>query len=323
MTQAGPYYGMDYKMLSQTDIEAIHEATLQVMHKTGIRMKHKEAQEILAGVGCEIDTENNIVHFPPNVVNDAIKALPEFDYIQYGRDPSRDYRVRKNEVRFSNSGICPSFIDPETGERRTPTLEDVATTARVVDALDVFENYMIAVPACDVPPDIMDLYQTATILKNTSKSFCNMQSSAWILKYQIRMLELVAGGKEAYQKRPFMSLNCTTISPLEILPNELDMIIIGVRAGMSPNIFNDTMAGSTAPATLAGTMVVINAEILAGLTLAQAVKKGTRVTYGTSSGIMDFRTMTFPIGAPEHAMVSTAAVQMAQYYNMPSVSGAT
>jgi len=313
-------YGMGLQVVSESDLDAIHDATLDVLSTVGIRCTSKKAQEVLASAGCTIDAEKDIIFFPPHVVMDALSHLPK-EWMTYGVDPEMDWEVELNKVRIGNSGICPYIVDLYTGERRATTLDDVAMTARIVDAIDEFPSYMLTVPAQDVPQPIMSLYQSAAILQNTSKHFVNMHDNCWVLEKQLRMYELVAGGKEKFKERPFCGLIVCPVSPLEIMGEEADMMFLALDYNMPVTIFNDIMSGSTAPATLAGTMVVMNAEILAGVTLAQIIKPGTCVRYGTSSTIMDFRNNNTPIGGAEHGLVSAATAQLARRYSMPSVTG--
>jgi len=82
-----------------------------------------------------------------------------------------------------------------------------------------------------------------------------------------------------------------------------------------------SMAGFTSPTTLATTLVQNNAEILAGIILAQLINPGTPVVYGNTSTVTDMQTMNLCIGAPEYALLSTASAQLARFYGLPYRSG--
>jgi trimethylamine--corrinoid protein Co-methyltransferase len=81
------------------------------------------------------------------------------------------------------------------------------------------------------------------------------------------------------------------------------------------------MAGSTGPITLAGVLAQQNAEILAGVTLAQLVSPGTPVIYGSTSTNILMKTGALSIGSPELALIVVATIQMARHYGLPSRSG--
>lgn len=83
------------------------------------------------------------------------------------------------------------------------------------------------------------------------------------------------------------------------------------------------LCGATTPATIAGTLVCTNAEILGGIVLAQLVNPGNPILYGSSTTIMDMKTAQSPVGAPEHAMCSAAVGQLGHYYGIPTNVGGT
>ena len=96
------------------------------------------------------------------------------------------------------------------------------------------------------------------------------------------------------------------------------MIIEAARAWLPDTILSMAMAGGSAPVTLAGTMVQHNAEVLAGITLAQLTERGCPITYGSSTTAMDLRLAAAAVGSPELALISAATAQIARRYLLPS-----
>lgn len=112
------------------------------------------------------------------------------------------------------------------------------------------------------------------------------------------------------------------VSPLRLTEEFCDMIMEGSRQGLALMILSMAMSGGSSSVHLAGTLVGHNAEILAGITLAQLVNKGARCFYGSSTTAMDLRFGSASVGSPELAMISAANAGMANYYNLPSyISG--
>ncbi len=321
-------YGRGFTVLSDEDIEKIHNASAEILEDTGVYIASKKAQELMNGIGCIIDKENNRVRIPKNVVIDALASLPKIPQGMqlpvYGRDGDELTKITAgaDEITISCSGVCTNILDPFTGERRLPTLKDVEDTAKLCDAVPEILNYQIAVSAEDVPKELMVLYQHAAILKNYTKMFSNMNENPWIFGKQIRMLQLVAGGADKLMEKPFFGYGLDPISPLAFDTNEIEMTIMGVEAGLSPSVFNDTMAGATGPATLAGALTVSVAEYLAGIVFVQSIQRGAFVSIGTSSSIFDMKVMNMPIGAAEHALYSVAVGQFAKYYGVGCTAGA-
>jgi len=85
----------------------------------------------------------------------------------------------------------------------------------------------------------------------------------------------------------------------------------------------DTIAGGTAPFTIAGTLVEMNANILSAIALAQLVNPGTPCIYSSSSGVMDMRAATYSSAAPESALLHMGSTQVAHYYGLPHQGGNT
>jgi trimethylamine--corrinoid protein Co-methyltransferase len=90
-----------------------------------------------------------------------------------------------------------------------------------------------------------------------------------------------------------------------------------VRAGQPASFGPMAMASGTAPATLAGTLAQENAEILAGIVVAQLAAPGTPVTYGGIPHVMDPRTNICSFGSPEQSLMAVAMVQVARFYGFP------
>ena len=320
-------HGWGLEVLTQDEIQRIHDSACRVLRETGVYMASKDAQDYMQAFGCDVDRETNIIKIPQSVIDKALDAIPRapagYQVPQWGRDGDlvTTIGVGENDIQFSCSGVCTSYLDPYTGERREPTWKDVADTARLCDAIPEIYNYQIAVSAEDVPKELMCLCQEAAILKNYTKVHSNMNESPWIFERMLKMMFAVAGGKEAFREKPFFGYGLDPISPLSFDTNELDMTIMGIKAGVGPCVFTDMQSGATGPATLAGALVVTTAETLAGFVFAQSVELGTPVTMGSSSSTFDMRAMSAPIGSAEHALYSCATTQFAKFYGVGCSAG--
>jgi trimethylamine--corrinoid protein Co-methyltransferase len=81
------------------------------------------------------------------------------------------------------------------------------------------------------------------------------------------------------------------------------------------------MAGSSGPLSLAGLLAQQTAELLAGVTLTQLVNPGSPVIIGGTPAIMDMRTGSLSLGAPEVSRLTSATVQLAKFYDLPARAG--
>ncbi len=307
--------GLKLEVLTADELAEIHRATLKVMRETGLKITSTRAREILQEAGAEVNDSAQIVKFPHYLVEDAIKAAPE-QILLAGRDPKNDLEVGGEKVYFTNFGSGINIVDPTSGELRDTTKEDVAATARMVDGLSDIEVYSLAVTARDCPQDKVYLHATEAYLNNTTKH-CHGFSG----KNPEKCLDMgaaVVGGREELRRRPIISADVCPQSPLQIQAEGAEVIMACARAGVPVTILPAAMAGATSPITLAGTLVGHNAEVLAGLTLAQQVERGAPVMYGSSTTIYDLKENVASVGSPELALFSAALAKIAKYYKLPS-----
>ncbi len=113
-----------YCILGYDDLDALHEATLDLMEDFGLQIHGDEALEIYSAAGCDVDRETERVRFPRNLVNDSIESCPP-EFTLCGRDPKNDTLVGGKNVAFKNFGTGVLMMDPYTGEVRDSTKEDL------------------------------------------------------------------------------------------------------------------------------------------------------------------------------------------------------
>ena len=111
----------------------------------------------------------------------------------------------------------------------------------------------------------------------------------------------------------------TSTSPLSFVPDQCDGLMRFAEVGWGSMIMGGVVGGATGPSTIAGTLLLQNAEILAGLTLTQAVNPGVACNYGVQSKLMDMRYGCLAYGI-EMYMIVSAGAQMARFYGLTSSS---
>jgi len=133
----------------------------------------------------------------------------------------------------------------------------------------------------------------------------------------IKMASLIAGGRDELKKRPIMTCCCNVVSPLQhdqlMIESAMECAEHGIPTTMSP----ETQAGATGPATLAGTIALLNAEVLSGILIVQLAAPGAPILYGCVASIMDMKSCNYASGAVELGLLSAAATQMAHHYGVP------
>ena len=77
------------RALDHEDCGKIHEASLELLEKTGVVVTSKKAQEIFADHGATIDKLENRVYLPAQIIEKSLATLPSEITIP-GREASRD-----------------------------------------------------------------------------------------------------------------------------------------------------------------------------------------------------------------------------------------
>ena len=298
-------------------MDKIHDATLNVLANEGIKTNCKLALDIYAAGGCDVDAKEGRAKIPPRIVEAAIESAPS-SILFAARDGENDFMMEGSAVHFCNFSKGVNVIDIDSGAYRESRLEDQKNVALLVDALDEYDLLDVAVETRDVPDEIANIMSYEAMATNSSKHSGQSAHSKRESEIMIEMAAVIAGGKDKLRARPIASTVVCPTSPLTISNETTEPIIVYAENGLPCTVLSMVMAGSTAPVTLAGTLVVHNAEVLAGIVLGQLTKKGAPNLYGSSTTILDLRTAAVAVGCPELAMLGAGVVELAQYYKIPS-----
>lgn len=314
--------GGQYRPLSVGDIRRVHEASLQVLEKTGVEVGNCECRDVFRAAGARLDDAAGRAFLPAGMVEDAI-ASARSEVLLSGRDPENDIVLSGTRVHMGTGGAAIKVIDLETQEVRPSTLADVALIGRLVDALHNIHFYLRACVARDIPNEHLDLNTFYAALTNTSKHVTGNCTSLESLRQVIEMAALIAGGRANLRERPIISLTTGfMISPLRFAADMSAVLSETVRQEIPVFLASAPQSGATGPAALAGTLVQLNAEELAGLTFCQLVKPGSPVVLGYVPSVSDLRTGKYVSGAVEFALMNAAAAQLSQFYNIPVYNSA-
>jgi trimethylamine--corrinoid protein Co-methyltransferase len=310
--------------LSEGEIEAIHDASLRVLEKTGIKVMSKPALDILKKAGAKVDYETGHATLHRSLVEEALKMAPRT--VKYcARNPRYDFVLNKQETHFCGEGGPPFMVDWETGKRRYSTSEDIAQCATIADYLDHVDLIWPLGAGNDVPAPMRYIVDMCTDLRNCEKHVEGDATTVKEAQYQIEIAAAVVGGREELRERPIFSNVICTLPPLCYEKGMTEASIELGRAGIPVVIYPIPITGATSPATLAGTMVVNNAEFLGGLVIQEFASPGAPVVYAAVVGTIDFRT-GLGMPSPEKSLMNLGLNQVAHYYDLPSeilVTGGT
>ncbi len=309
-----------YKPLPEADVEKIIGAAFDVLARSGLRVYSPTAFEAFRAAGAVCDAETRAVKLPRGLVEDALASNPSSTTL-YSRDGKNDCVLEKNKVHYGTGGTAIFVLDPDTGQRRPSTTEDVALNARMVEALDNIHLFTINVFPNDIPvKEDIDVNRFFHAFDHTSKHVMGGIYSMEGLQQAVAMSEMIAGGAEALRRRPFVSFITLIISPFKIDRDYGEMTCYLAGKGLPVVVPTEPICGTTSPITLAGNVLTHVAETIGGVALVQAVRRGAPAVCGSVGSIPDLRTLGHLGGPIERAMINAAVAQIMQRLEVPLYS---
>jgi trimethylamine:corrinoid methyltransferase-like protein len=306
-----------WDVLSLADVERLEGGILQTLAEVGVRFPLERALDVLELGGCRVDRASQVARMPASVVRAALQAAPKAPLLA-ARDPRCDIVLDGTACHLSNDGCGVRVIDPHTGELRASTKQDVADSARFVDAVPQVSFYWgPVVTAEDVPLATRPLHEVEAVFGNTSKHFQAVDVvGADMARRAVALARVVAGGAEELRRRPIMSLIACPIDPLGNEAVSLEAALVCAEAAVPVGFLSLTLACASAPATMAGNLVVNVAAVLAGAVLLQLAHPGAPVFLAGAPSVMDLRTGGYTGGGPEDYILAAAATQLAHHFGL-------
>ncbi len=312
-TQAFPRF----RLFSREQSEAIHYASLEILRRTGVRVYHAEALQLLRQAGALISDEN-LVRIPPDLVEWALAGAPSRIVLCRRGSSAAAVKMEGMNTSFGPGSDCPNFLDPRTGEHRLFKAADVVDCIRLVDALEELDFCM----SMGIPSDVDGIspyrHQFALMIQNTVKPIVFISADKGDCEAIVAMAAAAAGGMEKLRLNPtllgYSQVTTPLIHPEDSTGKLLYLAEMGIPIVHQPS----PMMGGTAPLSLAGALALGNAEVLSGLVMHQLKKRGAPFVYGNGVHHMDMQTTISVYGAPEFDLARAAVAAMAQYYHLPN-----
>jgi len=308
--------GESYKPFSKADLDRINESVMGILTETGVEVNSERAFELLKQNGAKVDEESRIVKLPRSMVEDAVDSAPS-KVVLYGRDKEHNLQLEDNKVHFGTGGTVLNILDLDSGEKRKVNINDVANIARLVDALDNIHFLVIPVYPYECNDQNVDVNRFYHSLKNTSKHIMGGIYSKQGIHDVIDMAADIAGGKAKLKSEPFISFITCVVSPLRLDRDYTDFLMEIAEEGLPVAIPAEPLAGGTGPVTIAGNIVEMTAESLAGVVVAQLVNPGTPVLFASTASAMDMKTAAYLTGQVAMGLMHAGVAKVAQYYDIP------
>ncbi|MBF0242775.1 MAG: trimethylamine methyltransferase family protein [Desulfamplus sp.] len=306
------------QQLTTEQIEKIHSASMDILKNRGVAFNDKEALEIFKQNGHKV--EGTTVFFNESDIKKALKTAPK-RFTVHARNPANNVEVGEDDFVFAPGYGAPFVIDLN-GEKREATLEDYNNFCKLIQtSKHINMNGWMMVEPSDIAHESVHIDLNLSNILLCDKPFMGSPVSRQGALDGIEMASIVWGGKENIMDKVVSVSLINSLSPLQFSDEMAGALIELARHGQACVIASLVMAGASGPVTLDGVLALQNAEILAGITLAQLVRPGAPVVYGSTSSAMDMKSGALSIGAPELSKNISFVAQIARYYALPSRSG--
>ena len=308
------------QVLSPDERHRVHEESLNILEKTGVRVETPLGRRILRDAGAEVDDVHKIVKFPRALVASSLKRVTR-DFVLKSRRPGHDLVMNSGACTLCPDGGGTMVLDSATGQRRLATYDDWQKITRLADALDEIGVYWCQAAPSDrgkTLGDTVDYF--CRVFKEFSKHVQDGPKTEEEVPWFTEMLQTIFGSKDEIKKNHFVSHEVCPQSPLSI-DREYTEACLALKGWNIPvAIMPMPLMGCSAPASMIATIIQGNCEVLSMLCLLQANEPGVPIIYAPALAVMNPRTAGPSYAAVGFSVMDMAATEMAGYYGLPSLS---
>jgi trimethylamine--corrinoid protein Co-methyltransferase len=305
-----------WNRLSEEGCTRIQSAACMILERTGVRVDHPVARRLLGAAGARVDATDR-VRIPAPLVAEALAVAPK-SLTLHDRSGRPAIEWGAETAWFGPGSDCPNIVDGRTGERRLATLEDVRAGIALVDALPNMAFAMSIFLPSDVDGRVADRHQAVAMLAGTTKPLIVVTYELDGLRDVLAMAEAVAGGPGEQAARPTIGWYINVTRGLLLDEDAVGRLLFLAERGLPALWIPVTSGGTTGPVTLAGTLTVNHAGVLAGIVIAQLVREGAPVVVpGFGGDALDLRTTVDPYVGPDP---KGAAEALAHHLGLPMFS---
>lgn len=313
-----------FEILSEDQKQEIYLGALKILRHTGVVVHEGECLQVLRDAGARVEGER--VYIPSHLVEQALATAPS-SFTVYSRsgDDAKNIEIGPNCVYYGPGPTPPYVRDARTYERRKYVRSDAANVAKICDALDGIGFVESLGTISDVHPDLADVYEFAEMIAQTDKPIVAWSYTKETCRDIHEIAMAVAGGEEAFQKRPNYIFYAEPLSPLTSSEEAAEKLVYCARHRIPLVYTSIPMCGGTGPATFAGNLALNLAEALHGVVISQLISPGAPHVIGGVVSIMDMASSVLAYGAPELSLLSAAQAEMCRYVGLPmwSTGGCT
>lgn len=294
--------GEYWRLQNDEALQKIETAALTLLQKVGFRIQHERLLDIMESGGCSVSRVDKRCRIPERLVWLALE--------HYAREAPNSVSILSGwspTINLRHSGSHPHYLDWPSGERRLATKQDVENMAKMAHMLSEIEVVGRVLTCGEVDPRIEPLWTTLLLAQTTDKPIGQGEVVyAAHIEPLVRMGEIISGKPGDYSLIP----SCDFVaSPLTLKCTQAECFLEKRRFGIPFACGSMPISGLNAPVTVAGTVTLSTAEILAGWTMSYLVNPEIPVSAIVASGTLDMRTGSVCFGSPEALLQDIATMQ--------------
>jgi trimethylamine--corrinoid protein Co-methyltransferase len=306
-----------YEILSPDAVAVLDRGWRRIVSEIGVQFAKPEAVELFRLAGQKVDGE--VVFLDPDfVLEQAAKAPREFDV--QARNPAKTVHIGGDQMVFG--GVYGSPFVREGDVRRDATMEDFRRLTKLAQSFPELDSAggVICEPN-DAPLDSRHLDMIYALQTLTDKFYMGNVVSGPNAADTIRMTEILFGGRESIEATPatISLINCN--SPLRWDDRMLDAQFEYCAARQPVVMTPFLLMGAMSPVTIPAALVQQLAEALSGIALAQLIRPGCPVIFGSFLSNIDMQSGSPSFGTPESAIGLLCTGQLARHFGLPFRTG--
>lgn len=306
--------------MSEINVRKIHEASMRILRKTGMKFHHPDAVRVLKEHGVQVDAEG-VAHFTEEQIMEYVKQAPS--EIRFAAADAQYDVVIGGNTTLNAPSMGATHIMEKDHSIRPATVEDFVKMMKLFEQNDNYQiNGGIPCQPENVPEEWSTLLMYYLALRHSKKAVWAGCGNYEQMEAVIRLCCARYGlTEQELRENPHLLCMVNTNTPLQMDINMTETLFTMLKYNQPCGIAAAAMAGTTSPITLAGTIAMVNAEVISTIALAQMYAPGSPVIYGSQSTNADMGTCAIAIGSPEGALCYKYCAEMARFYGVPSRAG--
>jgi trimethylamine---corrinoid protein Co-methyltransferase len=297
-------------------VSRIVDEALTVLERVGVLVDDERAVARLAQRGLPVDATSGRMLLPRSAVERALASAPS-SLTLHDRDGAPAAVLEGDNVHFVPASSALRVLDRRTQQAREPGTRDFVEYVKLADGLKNISYLSTAFIPKDVPQELCDAWRLYLVLAHSKRPVVSGAFTAWGVPRMGELMAMFRDGRDDLVRRPMSIFTCCPNTPLRWGEDPVTNVMDCADWGIPIEIVPVLLLGMISPVSTVGALVLHTAEVLSGLTIAQAVRPGTPVIFGGAPASFHMQLMTNPMTAVEALQLYCGYAQVAKHLRLP------